>query len=102
MSDLALQFEKELKNKMLQAKKECRYNATRFNQMLAQYGGVDTAKRLIANGMITGKTSDGYTTLFLCGRLDLTMEQSVCKPEYQELFAEEEIAYCKALLSKKR
>ena len=83
MSDLALQFEKELKNKILQAKKECRYNATRFNQMLAQYGGVNTAKRLIANGMITGKTSDGYTTLFLCGRLDLTMEQSVCKPEYQ-------------------
>ena len=50
MDKLALQFENELKDKMLRAKKECKYNPTRFNQMLAQYGGVETAKRLISNG----------------------------------------------------
>lgn len=101
MDKLALQFESELKGKMLRAKKECKYNPTRFNQMLARYGGVETAKRLIANGIATGITSDGYTTLYICGRLDLTMEHSVCKPEYQHLFTMEEICYCQNLLGAK-
>lgn len=95
---LSHQFEEELKNKMIRAKKECKYNPTRFNQMLARYGGVATAKQLIENGIRTGHTSDGYTTLLLCGRLDLTMEDSVCKSEYKLLFSEQEIAYCRELL----
>ena len=101
MDKLALQFENELKDKMLRAKKECKYNPTRFNQMLAQYGGVETAKRLISNGITTGATSDGYTTLYLCGRLDLTMEHSMCKPEYRDLFTSEEICYCNNLMGVK-
>ena len=40
MEILAKKFEEELKLKMLRAKKECKYNPTRFNQMLATYGGV--------------------------------------------------------------
>ena len=51
MDKIAFQFENELKDKMLRAKKECRYNPTRFNQMLSQHGGVETAKRLIGSGM---------------------------------------------------
>lgn len=101
MSKLAQQFENELRDKMFRAKKECKYNPTRFNQMLTQYGGVGTAKRLIANGIMTSKTSDGYTTLYLCGRLDLTMEHSVCQPKYRELFTQEEIDYCNTLLGAK-
>lgn len=98
MDPLAIKFEEEIRAKMLHAKKECRYNPTRFNQMLAKYGGVETAKRLIANALQTGNTSDGFATLCICGRLDLTMENSVCKPEYQSLFSPEEIAYCKEVL----
>lgn len=101
MGKLELQFENELREKMLSAKRECKYNPTRFNQMLAQYGGVETAKRLIAIGMVTGSTSDGYTTLYLCGRLDLTMEHSVCKPKYRDLFTAEEVYYCNSLLGAK-
>ena len=75
--NLAHQFTEELKDKMLRAKRECRYNPTRFNQMIARHGGVETAKQLISSGLRTGHPSDGYTTLLLCGRLDLTMEHSV-------------------------
>ena len=100
METLARQFENELKDKMLRAKKECKYNPTRFNQMLARYGGVETAKRLIANSMATSITPAGFTTLLLCGRPDLTMEHSVCKPEYRELFTADEIRYCNALWTK--
>ena len=57
MDPLAIKFEEEIRAKMLHAKKECRYNPTRFNQMLAKYGGVETAKRLIANALQTGNTS---------------------------------------------
>ena len=39
MEVLTRTFEEELREKMIQAKKECKYNPTRFNQMLAQYGG---------------------------------------------------------------
>ena len=98
MADLEHQFKLELEDKMRRAKKECQYNPTRFNQMLAKYGAVETAKRLISNAMKTGIVSDGFTTLYLCGRLDLTVEHSVCKEEYQSLFSPEEIAYCEELL----
>ena len=98
MDKLAHLFEEELKDKMLRAKKECKYNPSRFNQMLARYGGVETAKRLIDTAIQTGNTSDGFTTLLLCNRLDLTMEHSVCKPEYKALFSERQISYCKSIL----
>ena len=101
MEKLKLKFESELKDKMFLAKKECRYNPTYFNQMLAEIGGVATAKRLIGKAIATGKTSDGFTTLLLNGRLDLTMEDSVCNPEYHDLFEQFEIDYCKNILGRK-
>lgn len=101
MNELEMKFEAELIDKMQRAKKECKYNPTRFNQMLARYGGVETAHRLIQNGIKTGQTSDGFTTLYMCSRLDLTMEDSVCKPEYKVLFRAEEIDYCESLLGRK-
>lgn len=80
LEKLSHQFEEELKDKMMRAKKECKYNPTRFNQMLARYGGVATAKQLIENSIRTGHTSDGYTTLLLCGRLDLTSYATAERP----------------------
>ena len=87
-SILELKFEEEIRDKMFLAKKECNYNPTRFHQMINNHGGVE----------ITGNTSDGFTTLYLCDRLDLTMENSVCKEEYRSLFTADEIAYCEMVL----
>ena len=56
---------------------------------------------LIQSEMETGQTSDGFGTLFICGRLDLSMEESVCKEEYRSLFSKEEVEYCQDLLRKK-
>ena len=97
--ELAIQFEKELERQTALAKKECRYPATRFRQMLRQYGGVGTAKRLLQDGM-SGKISEGFATLaYIEGRPDLTMEYTVCMEKYQPLFSAEEISYCKHLLN---
>ena len=63
MTILENKFEEEVKDKMIRAKKECKYNPTRFNQMLARYGGVETARILISRARQTGNMSDGFTTL---------------------------------------
>ena len=97
--NIKLKFENELIEKTLRAKKECGYNPTRYNQMIAQYGGLATAKKLIQKSIITNEPSEGYITLLLLGRVDLSMEESVVKPEYSELFNTDEIIYCENLLA---
>lgn len=98
--DLAIQFEKELEDKMFLAKRDCKYPATRFRQMLKVYGGVETAKLLIQEG-INGKVSEGFTVLaYIEQRPDLTMEDSVCKAKYQSLFTKEQIEHWKKMLPK--
>lgn len=69
------------------AKTACKYNATIFMQMLTKYGGVNTAKKLLSKE----KVQYGFTELWLCERLDLTVEAHVSKPEFVELFTNEEI-----------
>jgi len=77
------------------AKAECKYYATRFLQMVVERGGLQTARYLLhAPGL-----SDGFTALWECKRLDLTVEAYVLKPEWRELFTEEEIKVATKRLS---
>lgn len=99
MDKLARKFHNELIDKMRAAKTECLYNPTRFNQMISEIGGVETAKKLIDKAMHKGDCSDGFRTLYMLNRLDLTMKDSVCKEEYQTLFSKEQIEYCRYLLN---
>jgi hypothetical protein len=66
------------------AKQELGYNATRFLQMVSEQGGLATARRLLWSD----QPSDGFTTLWLHRRLDLTVEAHVLMPEYQTLFTD--------------
>ncbi len=63
------------------AKIELGYVATRFAQMLAEHGGVATARHLLR-----GSPSEGFTTLWERQRLDLSVEYHVCQPRFQPLF----------------
>ena len=83
-SALGKQFHREMVAIYQTAKGELGYNATYFLRMLSEEGGVETAKRLVA----TPTPSDGFTTLYERGRLDLTVEALVLKPQYAELFPE--------------
>ena len=102
--ELALKFEKEMRKicadaKEASKKKGYNYNPIRFLQMLDQFGGVETAKRLIKKSKDSGRISDGFTRLaYELGRRDLTMEYVILKPEYSKLFTPEEIDYCKSVL----
>lgn len=76
------------------AKTECHYNASRFLQMVGERGGLETARYLLHTGL-----SDGFTALWNCNRLDLTVEAYVLKPEWQGLFTQDELAIARKRLA---
>ncbi len=70
------------------AKKELNYSATYLLNMVANEGGRETARYLLD----TKEPSDGYVVLWENGRLDLSVEAEVLKPEWRELFGDEQRA----------
>ncbi len=86
MTELEVRFHRAMIGIYERAKEECGYNATRFLGMVSERGGLATARTLLA----TDKPSDGFTALWECGRLDLTVEAFVLKPEFATLFTEGE------------
>lgn len=82
MSKLATEFDEAMENVYLTAKDECGYNATGFLQMLYEHRGVETARRLLSGD----KPQFGFTKLWECSRLDLTVECLVLNERFRELF----------------
>ena len=58
-----------------------------FERMLHEFGGLQTAQRLIVSGDI----QYGFERLVALGRIDLTMEQVRLRPEFQPLFSSAEL-----------
>jgi len=81
------EFHKEMLAIYQTARSECGYNATRFLNMVANNGGLKTAKRLLANEI----PSDGFIELVTRCRIDLTVEALVVKEKYRSLFDQREI-----------
>jgi hypothetical protein len=79
-------FAKAMRDVYLRTKTEAGYNATYFLRMLSDHGPIDTARRLITST----QPSEGFTQPWQRGRLDLTVEASVLRPEFADLFTEEE------------
>jgi hypothetical protein len=86
MEAIIRKFDDAMEEIYQRAKQECHYSARRYKAMLTRRGGLETAKRLLHSK----KISQGYTTLRDAGRLDLTVEALVLKPEYSVLFTTEE------------
>ena len=72
------------------------YHPTYFLQMLNQYGGVGTAKRLLAKHEI----QTGLMRLCELGLLHDSMEAHVIQEKYQPLFTAEEIQEARDRLEK--
>jgi hypothetical protein len=75
------------------ARDETGYNATRFLQMVSSRGGLAAARQLLG-----GATSNGFTTLWEKGRLDLSVEFHVLLPRFQNLFSDAERAAARSRL----
>ena len=85
--DLEAAFHQEMLNVYERAKKECRYNAIRFREMVTDHGGLAAAKSLLASK----HHPEGLTRLWKEGRLDISMEALVLTDPWRSLFAEEEL-----------
>jgi len=94
VSSLKSKFHDDMVKIYLTAKKELHYCAKRFFQLVVQHGGLVAAKRLISK---EGATY-GFEFFGEQGRLDLSVEALVLKPEYAELFTEYEKEKCRSKL----
>ena len=95
MNNLADRFEAELLQTVQEAK-AIGYSPTVFERMLNDYGGVSTAKKLI----VSGDVQYGFDRLAKLGRLDISMERKMLKPEYKSLFTPDELKAAEWRLSR--
>lgn len=69
------------------AKSECNYTATRFIQMVNDRGGLSAAKLLLA----VPRMSEGLTRLWEEKRLDISMEATILREPWRQLFTPDEL-----------
>ncbi len=86
MNDVERQFHQAMVGAYEGAKRETGYNATRFVPMIAERGGLGTARHLLHSPQV----SDGFTALWERDGLDLAVEAVVLRPEFDTLFSAEE------------
>jgi len=68
--------------------REVGYRPTRFRRMVGELGGAEAVRRLLGGS----DASDGFTTLWEAGRLDLSVEAYALRPRFASLFSETERA----------
>lgn len=78
--------------KICSKSKEFGYNSTRFLQMLAENGPINTCRKLINTNDIN--YASGFVRLWEARRLDLSMEYVVLQNQYRELFTLSERQIC--------
>ena len=88
MENLELIFHEEMLDIYEKAKRECRYNATRFRQKVLEVEGLAAAKQWLSNDT----PQEGLFKLWELGRLDLSMEKLVLRKQFRKLFTDEELA----------
>lgn len=79
-------FHRDMQHLYDEAWRKCKYKATYFMQMVSEHGGVQTAKILLNKSGY----QYGFTELWLCGCLNLSVEAHVLRSAYAELFTDDE------------
>ena len=78
----------------VEAARDSKYNPAYFLKMLAQYGGLETAKRLIAKR----DPQAGLMQLWELRLLNDSMEAVMLRSRFRSLFTDEELAEAKQRL----
>ena len=95
-TELQKRFHAAMVDVYVRAKSEAGYTASRFLSMITEQGGYEAARTLLHASSI----SDGYTALWERKRLDLTVEAVILKPEWHNLFSEQERNIARERLTK--
>jgi hypothetical protein len=85
-SNLEIEFHQAMLTIYTCAKNEADYTPARFLGMVAERGGLETARYLLHASTV----SEGYTALWQRGRLDLTVEAVILDPKWESLFSDDE------------
>lgn len=89
------EFNERMQKVYLDGKREGRYSAPLFAELLKKHGGLETAKRFIHSTDYAA----GFTKLWERERLDLTVEAVILQEEkWHPLFTPEEIEICRQRL----
>ena len=92
---LTKDFDRAMRGVYDRARTEAGYSATYFLSMLAEHGGMGTARKLLQSPAV----SDGFRALWERGRLDLTAEALVLRDDFADLFTDDEIELARRRLS---
>lgn len=84
---LSEEFDEEMEDVYVRAKKECNHDAKLFRLMIGPGRGVQAAKNLLT----APRVQSGFEKLWRKGRLEITMEARILNPKYAELFEFEEL-----------
>ncbi len=87
MKNLEDEFDEAMMGVYSKAKSECNYNAAYFLQMLYEHRGLATARILLADKQI----QDGFTKLWECGCIGITVECLVLNKKFRKLFNNKEL-----------
>jgi hypothetical protein len=91
------EFDRAMRRLYTEALQQTGYRAGYFLRMVSELGGLIAAKALLAPGR---PTHDGFTTLYIHQRLDLTVEATVlANPAFAALFTDEELDTARARLA---
>ena len=71
------------------------YQPSYFLRSVKRYGGMETARRLLAKDGL----SKGFDALRKVGRLDLSVEAQVLRPQFVDLFTDAERTIARARLA---
>jgi hypothetical protein len=89
------EFNERMQKVLLDGKREGRFSAPLFSELLKSIGGIETAKRFIHSTDYAA----GFTKLWERERLDLTVEAVILQEaRWHPLFAAEEIEICRQRL----
>jgi hypothetical protein len=89
------EFNERMQQVYRDGKREGRFSAPLFAELLKNHGGLETARRFIHSADYAA----GFTKLWERERLDLTVEAVILQePKWHPLFTEEEIEVCRKRL----
>ncbi|MET8909197.1 hypothetical protein [Micromonospora sp. NPDC004551] len=88
-------FHREMVRICQRSRDEAGYHPGLLLRLVTEKGGLATAQQLLRSPLV----SDGFTALWERGRVDLTAEALVLRPEFRVLFTEEELAAARSRLN---
>lgn len=97
MGTLEKKLQQEVIKKCEIAENEYGCKMTRFLETIERFGIVRTAQEIFRKG----RTSDCFNKLVEVGHIELTMEATIVKEKYSDLFDDDDVNYCYELLCEK-